>query len=302
MGGDTNNPPLATMSNLHEEIVVKQAVLQQVKAALKNNVIPKSWQVATLSKILGIKQPKAQRVPLNRQQLIDAIRAKIDMFLGEMKNRTSTKDIKNFIKNGGSEMLKLTIQEVQTTRLIDQPTDDDIAENIEHMQGLLNLQQTWDYLAQCNKFNSSVESIAAKAAKARKAANKTNNTSKAANGNYISIPKEEAMQIVAVHYNSLASGSHVTTPQCFRAAKVGNPTQHFQRLLYSTMFPDKCSKPYNIAENVYKRWKEEEQHVVATTDAEKVISDYVNSKDDYLKELHNKIGLQAYIKAVLKKD
>jgi hypothetical protein len=301
MGGDTNNPPLATMSNLHEEILVKQAVLQQVKAALKNNVIPKSWQVTTLQKILGIKPPKAQRVPLNRQQLIDAIKVKIDMLLGDMQKKISTKDIKDFIKNGGSDLLKVTIQGVQTTRLIDQPTDKDITDNIEHMQGLLNLQQTWDYLAQCNKFNSSEywESIAAKAAKARKA---TNNTSKATNGNYISIPKEEAMQILAEHYNSLASGSHVTTPQCFRAAKVGNPTQHFQRLLYSTMFADKCSKPYNIAENVYKKWKEEEQHVVASDDAEKVISDYVNSKDDYLKELHNKIGLQAYIKAVLKKD
>lgn len=297
MGGDTNNPPLATMSNLHEEILVKQAVLEQVKAALKNNVIPKSWQVTTLQKILGIKPPKAQRVPLNRKQLIDAIKAKIHMLLGEMDNRTSTKDIKNFIKNGGSDRLKLAIQKVQTTRLIDQPTDKDIADNIAHMMGLLNLEQTWAYLAHCNKFNSSeyCENIAAKAAK------KSNNTSKA-NSNYISIPKDEALQVVAEYYNSLASGSHVTTPQCFRAAKVGNATQHFQRFLYSTLFADKCNKPYNISEHIYKNWKEEQQHVVASDEAEKVISDYVNSKADYLNELQKKLGLQSYIKAVLKKD
>lgn len=287
------------MSTVFTDITIKQAVVEQVKAAVKANTIPDIWLNDTLTSTLGIKKDKGKRVPLTKAQLIDALRGKISNFLVAMDNTSSLKEIKEFIKNGGDDMLKITIQEISTTRLLDEPTEQDIKDNNERMMGLLSLPQTWALLAKCNKF-SYADYRRALAEKVMKKNNKKSTTSVKKTSDYISIPKDEATILISEYYTNLASNASVTTPECFRSAELSNPTQHFGRFLYSTMFADKCDSPYNISEKVYNIWKGKEQKR-SLEEAEQVISSYTSANEDHLKNMFAKLNGKSFLTAIMKK-
>lgn len=288
------------MSTVFTDTAIKQAVVEQVKAAIKGNTIPDTWLNDTLTSTLGIKKEKAKRVPLTKAQLIDAIKAKIGSLLGAMDNTASIKEIKDFIKNGGDDILKGTIQATPTTRLLDAPTQQDIKDNIERMLGLLSLTQTWELLAKCNKF-SYADYRKAQAEKVIKK-NTKKTTTPAKKSTYITVTNEEAVQILAPYYTQLASGDN-SIPECFKAST--NATQAFQRFVFSHMNQAECGITNSINEAVYTAWKDANKNVTLTSDElarkQAVIDGYKTDNPDYMATLKGWSN-RPYIKCLLKKD
>lgn len=288
------------MSTVFTDTAIKQAVVEQVKAAIKANTIPDTWLNDTLTSTLGIKKDKGKRVPLTKAQLIDAIKAKIGNLLGAMDNTASIKEIKEFIKNGGDDILKGTIQATPTTRLLDEPSQQDIKDNIERMLGLLSLTQTWELLAKCNKF-SYADYRKAQAEKVIKK-NTKKTTTPAKKSNYITVTNDEAVQILEPYYTQLASGDN-SIPECFKSAT--NATQAFQRFVFSHMNQADCGITNSISEPVYTAWKDANKDVTVTPDElarkQAVIDAYKAANPDYMETLKGWSN-RPYIKCLLKKD
>jgi hypothetical protein len=289
------------MSTVFTETAIKQAVLEQIKAAIKDNTIPDSWLNETLTATLGIKKEKVKRVPLTKAQLIDTITEKINSLLGAMDATDTIKEIKEFIKNGGNDMLTATIQATPTSRFVDEPTQQDVKDNIERMLALLNLTQTWDVLAKCNKF-SYVDYRKAQSQKVMKKAEKKNTTTPAKKSNYITCTNEEAVQILEPYYTQLASGT-ISTPECFKASS--NPTQSFQRFVFSHMNQAECDITNSINESVYTAWKDANKEVTVTPEElerkQAIIDAFKTANPDYMETLKGWSN-RPYIKCLLKKD
>ena len=288
------------MSTVFTDTAIKQAVIEQVKAAIKANTIPDTWLNDTLTSTLGIKKEKGKRVPLTKAQLIDAIKAKIGNLLGAMDNTASIKEIKEFIRNGGDDILKGTIKATPTTRLVDEPSQQDVKDNIERMIGLLSLSQTWELLAKCNKFCYS-DYRKAQAEKVMKK-NSKKTTTPAKKSNYITVTNEEAIQILAPYYTQLASGDN-SIPECFKAS--ANATQAFQRFVFSHMNQEECGTTNSISEPVYTAWKNANKDVTVTPDElerkKAVIDGYKAANPDYMETLKGWSN-RPHIKSLLKKE
>lgn len=291
------------MSTVFTDTAIKQAVVEQVKAAIKNNTIPDTWLTDTLTATLGIKKEKGKRVPLTKTQLIETIKAKIGNLLGAMDNTASIKEIKEFIRNGGDDILKGTIKATPTTRLVDEPSQQDVKDNIERMIGLLSLSQTWDVLAKCNKF-SYADYRKAMAEKVMKKAEKKKNTTTtpAKKNNYITVTNDEAVQILEPYYTQLASGDN-SIPECFKSAT--NATQAFQRFVFSHMNQADCGITNSISEPVYTAWKDANKDVTLTADElarkQAVIDGYKAANPDYMETLKGWSN-RPFIRCLLKKD
>lgn len=288
------------MSTVFTDTAVKQAVIEQIKAAIKGNTIPDTWLTDTLTSTLGIKKEKGKRVPLTKSQIIDTIKAKIGSLLGAMETTDTIKEIKEFIKNGGNDMLTATIQATPTSRLVDEPSQQDVKDNIDRMLGLLNLTQTWEVLAKCNKFSFADYRKAMAEKVMKKAPNKT--TTPKQKTNYISCTNEEAVQILSGYYEQLASGVS-STPECFKSAS--NPTQSLQRFLFSHMFQNECGITNSISETAYNAWKEANKDVTVTPDElerkKAVIDAYKTSNPTYMESM-KAWSARPYIKCLLKKE
>lgn len=288
------------MSTVFTDTAIKQAVVEQVKAAIKANTIPDTWLNDTLTSTLGIKKEKGKRVPLTKGQLIDALRAKIGNLLGAMDKTASIKEIKEFIKNGGDDILTVTIKGTPTTRLLDEPTQQDVKDNVERMIGLLSLSQTWELLAKCNKFcytdyrNAQVEKAIKK--------NTKKTTTPAKKSTYISVTNDEAVQILEPYYTQLASGTN-SIPECFKAST--NATQAFQRFVFSHMNQADCDITNSISEPVYTAWKDANKDVTVTPEElaskQAAIDAYKAANPDYMETLKGWSN-RPYIKCLLKKD
>lgn len=288
------------MSKVFTDTAIKQAVVEQVKAAIAANTIPDTWLNDTLTKTLGIKKEKAKRVPLTKGQLIEAIKAKIGNLLGSMDNTASIKEIKEFIKNGGNDTLTVTIKETPTTRIVDEPSQEDVKDNVERMIGLLSLSQTWELLAKCNKF-SYADYRKAQAEKVIKK-NSKKTTTPAKKSNYITVTNDEAVQILAPYYTQLASGDN-SIPECFKAST--NATQAFQRFVFSHMNQADCGITNSISESVYTAWKDANKDATVTPDElerkQAVIDAYKTANPEYMETLKGWSN-RPYIKCLLKKD
>lgn len=248
------------MSQVFQDTLIKQAVIEQIKNATNSKTMPLSWQTETLSAILGIKREKGKRVPYTKFQLLEVLKQKINGLLGYMDNTASISEVKEFIKNGGNESLILAIKSVPFTRFTDEPTEQDIKDNVEKMLGLLTLEQAWGYLSMCNSFDFKTYSreLNEKQQKLAEKKKKQEKASGSGKSNYISIDNDEAKQILASYYSSLASGASVTTPECFRAAGLSNPSTVLKRFIYTHYNQEQCKEANSINENVYKLWKSKE--------------------------------------------
>lgn len=288
------------MSTVFTDTAIKQAVVEQVKAAIKNNTIPDTWLTDTLTATLGIKKEKGKRVPLTKTQLIETIKAKIGNLLGAMDNTASIKEIKEFIRNGGDDILKGTIKATPTTRLVDEPSQQDVKDNIERMIGLLSLSQTWELLAKCNKFCYTDYRKAQAEKVIKKNTKKT--TTPAKKSNYITVTNDEAVQILEPYYTQLASGDN-SIPECFKSAT--NATQAFQRFVFSHMNQADCGITNSISEPVYTAWKDANKDVTLTADElarkQAVIDGYKAANPDYMETLKGWSN-RPFIRCLLKKD
>ena len=288
------------MSTVFTDTAIKQAVVEQVKAAIKNNTIPDTWLTDTLTATLGIKKEKGKRVPLTKTQLIETIKAKIGNLLGAMDNTASIKEIKEFIRNGGDDILKGTIKATPTTRLVDEPSQQDVKDNIERMIGLLSLSQTWELLAKCNKFCYTDYRKAQAEKVIKKNTKKT--TTPAKKSNYITVTNDEAVQILEPYYTQLASGDN-SIPECFKSAT--NATQAFQRFVFSHMNQADCGITNSISEPVYTAWKDANKDVTVTPEElerkKAVIDAYKAANPDYMETLKGWSN-RPFIRCLLKKD
>ena len=278
------------------DFIIKEAVKAQILAVIEQKNISKVWLTDTLTKTLGIKKEKGKRVPLTKGQLIDALRAKINNILNAMNNTASIKEIKEFIKNGGDDILTATIKETPTTRLVDAPTQEQVKADIEHMLSHLTLTQSWAFLSSCNTW-SGKEYYAKSAAK--KAKKTTTPTKKS---NYITVTNEEAIQILEPYYTQLASGTN-SIPECFKAS--ANATQAFQRFVFSHMNQEACGITNSISEPVYTAWKNANKDVTVTPDElerkQALIEAFKAANPDYMASVKGWCK-RPHIQSLLKKD
>ena len=278
------------------DFIIKEAVKAQILTVIEQKNISKVWLTDTLTKTLGIKKEKGKRVPLTKGQLIDALRAKIGNLLGAMDNTASIKEIKEFIRNGGDDILTGTIKATPTTRLVDAPTQEQVKADIEHMLSHLTLEQSWAFLSSCNTWSS--KEYYAKAA-AKKAKKTTTPTKKS---NYITCTNEEAVQILEPYYTQLASGTN-SIPECFKAS--ANATQAFQRFVFSHMNQEECGITNSISEPVYTAWKDANKDVTVTAEElerkKAVIDGYKANNPDYMATLKG-WSKRPHIQSLLKKD
>lgn len=278
------------------DFIIKEAVKAQILAVIEQKNISKVWLTDTLTKTLGIKKEKGKRVPLNKGQLIDALRIKINNILNAMNNTASIKEIKEFIKNGGDNVLTATIKETPTTRLVDAPTQEQVKADIEHMLSHLTLEQSWAFLSSCNTWSSKEYYAKAAAKKAKKT------TTPAKKSNYITVTNEEAVQILEPYYTQLASGTN-SIPECFKAS--ANATQAFQRFVFSHMNQEECGTTNSISEPVYTAWKNANKDVTVTPDElerkKALINAFKAANPDYMATLKG-WSKRPHIQSLLKKD
>lgn len=278
------------------DFIIKEAVKAQILAVIEQKNISKVWLTDTLTKTLGIKKEKGKRVPLNKGQLIDALRIKINSILNAMDNTASIKEIKEFIKNGGDNVLTATIKETPTTRLVDAPTQEQVKADIEHMLSHLTLEQSWAFLSSCNTWSSKEYYAKAAAKKAKKT------TTPAKKSNYITVTNEEAVQILEPYYTQLASGTN-SIPECFKAS--ANATQAFQRFVFSHMNQEECGTTNSISEPVYTAWKNANKDVTVTPDElerkKALINAFKAANPDYMATLKG-WSKRPHIQSLLKKD
>lgn len=278
------------------DFIIKEAVKAQILAVIEQKNISKVWLTDTLTKTLGIKKEKGKRVPLNKGQLIDALRIKINSILNAMDNTASIKEIKEFIKNGGDDILTGTIKATPTTRLVDAPTQEQVKADIEHMLSHLTLEQSWAFLSSCNTWSSKEYYAKAAAKKAKKT------TTPAKKSNYITVTNEEAVQILEPYYTQLASGTN-SIPECFKAS--ANATQAFQRFVFSHMNQEECGTTNSISEPVYTAWKNANKDVTVTPDElerkKALINAFKAANPDYMATLKG-WSKRPHIQSLLKKD
>lgn len=278
------------------DFIIKEAVKAQILAVIEQKNISKTWLTDTLTKTLGIKKEKGKRVPLNKGQLIDALRAKIGNLLGWMDTTASIKDIKEFIRNGGNDRLTVAIKATPTTRLVDAPTQEQVKADIEHMLSHLTLEQSWAFLSACNTWSSKEYYAMVAAKKAKKT------TTPAKKSNYITCTNEEAVQILEPYYTQLASGTN-SIPECFKAS--ANATQSFQRFVFSHMNQADCGITNSISESVYTAWKDGNKEVTVTPEElerkQALIEAFKAANPDYMASVKG-WSKRPHIKCLLKKE
>lgn len=282
---------------------VKQAVIQQVADTITNKAISGEWVETTLCNTLGIKRVTGKRVPMNRGEILDGIEKAIKGVLSVLKVDSTVKELKEFITKGGDDFLKSCIMDVPFTKIEGAPTAEERTAALNSMLTQLSLEQLWAFLAQCTKHDPVAYTRAKMEAKQKaqeKAANKT--TTPKQKTNYVSCTNEEAVQILEPYYTQLASGTN-STPECFKASS--NPTQSFQRFLFSHMNQAACGVANSINETVYNAWKDANKDVTLTADElerkKAVIEEYKTSNPEYMDNLKS-WGNRPYIKCLLKKD
>jgi hypothetical protein len=210
--------------------------------------------------------------------------------------------MKEFVKIPTTSILE-PIKKVQLI-ITENDLSKEQVENYYHEQiKQLDSNQLWKLLEEVTLFNLEVYSAEQRKkeqAKELKQALK----GKTKTQNYISVTNAEAAAIVASYYTSLASGSSVTTPECFRKSGLTNPTQAFNRLLFSHLFQDECDLTNSIHTSVYDYWKTNNTaDVIADYESNKqVMSNFFNENPEYLPKVKDKLITKQYTQAVLKKS
>lgn len=268
--------------------IVKQAIVAQVTAVISAKNISLVWLTDTLHKLLGIKKEQVKRTPLNRPELLKCLEYKIKSVLADLEQRATTKDIKTFIQNGGSDFLTSAIKGTPLTKNINEPTQDEVMAKVIELVGKLSVEQLWEFLDKCNKWTS------------KEYYNRPIPTRNSITTGYISIPQEEATLILGEYYRNLANNESVTTPVCFRGGRTSNATQHLQRLLYSYHYGTDCKQPNSITQKVFSYHLANKPNL-SVDEAKNLINNFIELHPEHVIELQ-KLKNKSYVKSVVKKD
>lgn len=273
---------------------VKQAVIEQVTTVIATKNISLAWLTDTLTKTLGIKKDKGKRVPLTKTQLLDSIEYKVKNVIEAMRHTATMKEVKDFVKNGGSVDFTDAIKNVTTTVTTDAPTQVEQKAKVCDMLQQLTLEQLWVFLADCTKWSSKeyYEKIVKKASSKRNTASSMG---------YTSCTDEEATQILASYYKNVENGAAITTPECFRGKRVANATNAFRRFIFSAVNKEECTVFNSVPKAVYEWYKQNNQNAISYEEAKQIVDDYHAKNPDFItkvKEWKN----EKYITAVVKKN
>lgn len=279
---------------------IKQAVIEQILSKIKYKCISVSWVEDTLFRLTGTKKVTGKRVPLTRPEIISGIEDAIKGALACIKVDSTVKDLKEFIKNGGSTFFTNCIKDVPITRIEGVQTVEEKTAALNSMLTSLTIEQLWNFLEQCTNHDPVAYSQKKHEEKIKKAEKKT--TTPAKKSNYITVTNDEAVQILEPYYTQLASGTN-SIPECFKAST--NATQAFQRFVFSHMNQADCGITNSISESVYGAWKDANKDVTVTPEElaskQAAIDAYKTANPDYMETLKGWSN-RPYIKCLLKKD
>ena len=271
--------------------MIKEALIKQIKEVISTKHGSSDWFYGVLCQMTGRKKPTNKKIPTTRKENINRIENELRAAIRKI-GECSSDEVKEFIKNGGAPWLTEWIKKIDLTKL---DSDMDVKKRwsgIDSMIKELSEEQLWSLHSDCITFN--LDEWQKKQEEVQKQSDKS--------GNYISIPESEAVRILADHYIAIMRGRTATTPECFRTAKVSNPNQHFSRFLFSSLFADKCDKPFNINEDIYKNWKK--SFILASADEEEareIIKNYIENHENHLNQVYERLANKPYVQAVLKK-
>lgn len=281
------------------ELKIKQQIIAKITEQAKKNRVPNIWQLQTLSTITGEKLPKAQKRSLTINELKTAVKNSFYMCVFNKFDSMSFQEIKEFIKN---PTVYDVIEQIKSIKFaVPAHGEEKELELIDGLLKKLSEVQLWEYLESVTKFvySSWLKEEDKKAA--AKAAKKTKQNSNGGKSNYISINNDEAKQIIASYYSSLASGASVTTPECFRSAGLSNPSTVLKRFIYTHYNQDSCKEANSINENVYKIWKSKEPEY-SLEEANNIETNFFNNVQPDFKEKIDSWKDASYIVGCIKKD
>lgn len=271
--------------------MIKEAIIKQIKEVISTKHGSSDWFYGVLCQMTGRKKPTNKKIPTSRKENIASIENELRAAIRRI-GESSSDEVKEFIQNGGAPWLKEWIQKIKLVKNENKMDAKTRMNGIDSMIKELSEEQLWKLHSDCITFN--LDEWQKNQEEVKKQADKT--------GNYISIPEGEAVRILADHYISIMRGRTATTPDCFRSSKVSNPNQHFSRFHFSTLFADKCDKPFNINEDIYKNWKK--SFILGSADEEEareIIQNYIENHENYLNEVYERLANKPFIQAVLKK-
>ena len=272
--------------------MIKEVLIKKIKEVISAKHGSSDWLYGVLCQMTGRKRPTNKKIPTTRKENINRIENELRAAIRRI-GESSSDEVRDFIKNGGAPWLTEWIQNIKVTKLDSQMDAKKRWSGIDSMIKELTEEQLWKLHSDCITFNLD-EWRQKKQEEVKKQSDKS--------GNYISIPEGEAFRILADYYISVLRGRISTTPECFRSSKVSNPNQHFSRFLFSTLFADKCYKPFNINEDIYKNWKK--SFILASVEEERardIIKNYINENENHLNQVYERLANKPFIQAVLKK-
>lgn len=278
---------------------IKQAVIEQIADKIKNKGISASWVEDALCKLTGTKKVTGKRVPLTRPEIINGIEAAIKGAFACIKVDSTIKDLKEFIKNGGSTFFSDCIKDVPVTRIEGELTVEEKTAALNSMLTSLTIEQLWNFLEQCTRHDPVAYAKKKHEEKIKKAEKTTTPVKK---NNYITVTNEEAVQILEPYYTQLASGTNLI-PECFKAS--ANATQAFQRFVFSHMNQADCGITNSISEPVYTAWKDANKDVTLTSEElerkKALINAFKAANPDYMASVKGWCK-RPHIQSLLKKD
>ena len=271
--------------------MIKEAMIKQIKEVISTKHGSSEWFYGVLCQMTGRKRPTNKKIPTTRKENINRIENELRAAIRKI-GECSSDEVREFIKNGGAPWLKEWIQRIDLTKPENKMDAKKRLNDIDSMIKELSEEQLWKVHSDCITFN--LEEWQKNQEEVKKQADKS--------GNYISIPENEAVRILADYYIAIMRGRVTTTPECFRTSKVSNPNQHFSRFHFSTLFAVKCDKPFNINEDIYKNWKK--SFILGSLDEEEareLIKNYINDNENHLNEIYERLANKPYVQAILKK-
>lgn len=275
--------------------VVEAAISYQIKEKVTEKQIPLTWRVNTLCNMLGIKKDPVKKRPLAKYELVQTLKQRLHDFTEGVLHTLDTKQIKALIGGDGSVLLPYVA--IPTTTTVNELTKEEETEAYNNLLTKLTVDQLWKFLEMVTQFDKEAYQTE-QTKKLEKKAKKSTKSS-----GYVEVTNEEAAAIVATYYANLASGSSTCTPECFRKSGVSNPTQSFNRLLFSHIFPEDCTHINSMATSAYDYWKKNNTtDVTADYEKNKTIREaYCIANPDYLTKLKENLSTKGYTAAVRKK-
>ena len=281
-------------------VIITQALWDKIAAKVEEKKISLTWRCDTVAKILGVKPQKQEKRPLTRVELGDQIK----MAMYEIQNSLdvmTTKQIKAVINGEYDGILLAPLHKMKTTTNKEFKSIEDLEKEYENMLLKLNEEQLWNYLELVTKWDRAAYAEECKKRDEKMATRKKAATSKQ-KSNYITCTNEEAVQILEPYYTQLASGT-TSTPECFKASS--NPTQSFQRFVFSHMNQAECGITNSINETVYQAWKEANKDVTVTPDElerkKALIEAFKTGNPEYIDNVKS-WGTRPHIRGLLKKE